>query len=257
MRGASHMKIMYVVPGPMDKKEAARRERLLKNWAAPNVLVEIVTVDEGPLSVESMYEKYLSIPPVAKIIDQLEQDGYDAAILGCAGDPGLDAFREITGKMLVIGPGATSCHAAAMLGHKFTWLTIADSMIGSSYELVAKSGLKEKLASVRAVNIPVLELANNREATLQKLIRIGREAIEKDRADVLALGCMSMGFLNVAEEMQDALGIPVVNPSKTALKVTEALVESGLVHSKKAYALPPKLATGKVKSINELLVSRS
>lgn len=250
------MKIMYVVPGPMDQAEATRRGELLRLWAAPGTNVEIVTVQEGPASIESMYEEYLSIPPVAKIMYQLEQKGYDAAILGCAGDPGLDAFREITTRMLVVGPAASSFHAAAMLGHQFTLLTVADSMIGSSHELVARSGLTDKLASVRAVNIPVLELATNREETLEKLVRIGREAIEKDRADVLVLGCMSMGFLNVAEEMQEALGIPVVNPAKIALKMTEALVSIELVHSKKAFALPPKLSSGKVKSLDELLVSR-
>lgn len=251
------MKIMYVVPGPMDQTEAKRRGGLLRQWAAPGSAVDIVTVTEGPASIESMYEEYLSIPPTAKLIYQLEQEGYDAAILGCAGDPGLDAFREITSNMLVVGPAASSFHAAAMLGHQFTLLTVADSMIGSSHELVAKSGLSDKLASVRAVNIPVLELASNREATLEKLVNIGREAIEKDHADALVLGCMSMGFLNVAEEMQEALGIPVVNPAKIALKTTEALASIGLVHSKKAYALPPKLASGKVKSLNDLLVTRS
>jgi allantoin racemase len=219
--------------------------------------VEIMTMKEGPASIESMYEEYLSIPHVAKAMYQLEQQGYDAAILGCAGDPGLDAYREITARMYVVGPASCSFHAAAMLGHRFSLLTVADSMISSSHELVAKSGLTDKLASVRAVNIPVLELANNREETLAKLIGIGREAMEKDRADVLVLGCMSMGFLNVAEEMQEALGIPVVNPSKVCLKMAEALVSIGLIHSKKAYALPPKLASGKVKSLDELLVSRS
>lgn len=251
------MRIMYVVPGPMDETEAKRRGGLLKEWAAVGTNVEIVTVEEGPASIESMYEEYLSIPPVATMIYELEQKGYDAAILGCAGDPGLDAFREITSNMLVVGPAASSFHAAAMLGHRFTLLTVADSMIGSSYELVAKSGLTQKLASVRAVNIPVLELAVNRQATLEKLVELGREAVQHDRADVLVLGCMSMGFLNVAEEMQEALGIPVVNPAKVSLKMTEALVSMQLVHSKQAYALPPKLASGKVSSLQELLVRRS
>ncbi|MGE5593378.1 MAG: aspartate/glutamate racemase family protein [Betaproteobacteria bacterium] len=248
------MRIVYVVPGTMDEKEMARRGGLLREWAAPGVQVDITGVTEGPASIESMYEEYLSIPATAKKIFELEQEGYDAAILGCAGDPGLDAMREITSKMLVVGPAEASFVVAAMLGYRFSLLTVMDSMIPSSYELVHKAGVAAKLASVRAVNVPVLELACNRHATLEKIIAVGRRAIEEDGAHVLVLGCMSMGFLNVAEDIQAALGVPVVNPSKVALKVTEALVGSNLRHSKKAFALPPKLAEGKVGSIDDLYV---
>lgn len=248
------MKIAYVVPGPMDQKEMARRGAILKSWAAPDTEVDIRRVEEGPASVESMYEEYLSIPATAEVVFRLEQEGYDAAILGCAGDPGLDAMREITSKMLVVGPGQTSYQTAAMLCHRFSVLTIAESMIDTCVELGYKAGVLAKLASVRSVEVPVLELATDRAATMEKIIAEGRAAMVEDRAQVLVLGCMSMGFLEVAEEVQKALGIPVINPSRLALAMAESLVRSGLSHSKKAFSLPPKLATGKVKSLHELSV---
>jgi allantoin racemase len=250
------MKIVYVVPGPMNVDEVARRGALLKQWASEGVEVDISTVSSGPASIESMYEEYLSIPETAKLIYKHEQEGYDAVILGCAGDPGLDAYREITSNLVVVGPAASSFHTAAMLGHRFSVLTVTDSTVASSYELVVKAGLTGKLASVKAVNIPVLELGNDRQATLNKLISIGRKEIEENGADTLTLGCMSMGFLNVAEDMQEALGVPVINPARNALKVAESLVGAGYKHSKKAYLVPPKLATGKVNSLDELQVSR-
>ena len=248
------MRIAYVVPGPMDKDEVARRGQLLKNWASKETEVDILSVTEGPASIESMYEEYLSIPATAKIIFSLEQQGYDAAILGCAGDPGLDAMREITSKMVVIGPAEASMHTAAMLGHRFSVLTVMDSVIPSCYELAHKAGVASKLASARAINVAVLDLADNKEKTLEKIIAVGRQAMDQDQADVLTLGCMSMGFLNVAEDIQAALNIPVVNPSKNSLRMAEAMVGSGLVHSKKAYALPPKLASDKVRSLDDLFV---
>ncbi|GAA0372187.1 aspartate/glutamate racemase family protein [Bacillus horti] len=250
------MKLVYVVPGPMNDTEAARRGGLLKEWAAPHVDVDIVTVSEGPASIESMYEEFLSIPATAKLIYQLEQEGYDAAILGCAGDPGLDAYREITTTLRVVGPAASGYHTAALLGHRFSILTVTDSTIPSCYELVQKAALTHKLASVKAVNIPVLELANDRAATLNKLVEIGKREVENSGADTLVLGCMSMGFLNVAEDMQEILGIPVINPAKNALKIAEALVGANYTHSKKAYMIPPKLASGKIKSLDELLVTK-
>ena len=35
------MKIVYVIPGPMDPAEVARRQDLLKKWASPGVDVDI------------------------------------------------------------------------------------------------------------------------------------------------------------------------------------------------------------------------
>jgi len=175
-------------------------------------------------------------------------------ILGCAGDPGLDAMREITQKMLVVGPGQGSMIAAAMLGHKFSVLTIDESMISSSYELAYKAGVEAKLASVVAVDIPVLELATDKEKSLQKIIEMSKEAVKKDRADVLVMGCMSMGFLDIADELEAAVGVPVINPSKIGLKLAEALVGGGLMHSKKAFATPTKIKSGKVTQISELYI---
>lgn len=248
------MRIVYVVPGAMPDVEVSRRGTILRSWASPGVEADIIRVTEGPASIESMYEEYLSIPATAKTMFELEQQGYDAAILGCAGDPGLDAMREITSRMVVVGPGESSMLFAAMLGYRFSVLTVLESTVSSSYELAHKAGVAAKLASVRAVNVPVLELATDRAASLEKIISAGRAAIQEDRAHVLVLGCMTMAFLDVAREVEEALQVPVVNPAKVALKAAEALVGAGLHHSKKAYMLPPKLAEGKVKFPDELLV---
>lgn len=246
------MKIAYVVPGIMDNKEMQRRENLLKKWAAVNTEVKVFDTTEGPASIESSYEEYLSIPITAKKMYELENKGYDAAILGCAGDPGLDAMREITSKMLVVGPGQSSMQMAVMLGNRFSVLTVTDSTVANSYELAHKAGVADRLASVKPLNIPVLELANDKEKSVKRMIEAGREAIEKDRADTLVLGCMSMGFLNIDNKLQKELNVPVINPSQIGLKAAEALIGAGLFHSKKAYMVPPKLANGNVDSIEKL-----
>jgi allantoin racemase len=255
------MKMVYVLPGPLSRTEEGRVEMerrlsILRSYAAPGTEVDIVDVDEGPASIESLYEEYLSIPNTIDKMLEMEKKGYDAAILGCYGDPGLDAIREITDKMVVVGPGEAGVMAAALCGHRFSIITVTNSIINALHHLVEKAGVGKKLASVRAIETPVLELASNREDTVKKLIEEGRKAIREDRADTLVLGCMSMGFLNTAEEMSEALGIPVVNPGRVSLKMAEALVGTGLVHSKLAYMTPPKMASGKVQSSKELFVKK-
>jgi len=256
-----NMKIIYIIPSPMDENkiknenEIKRRGALLKKWASSNTEVDIIAASEGPSSIESKYEEYLSIPATMKLVMEMENKGYDAAILGCAGDPGLDAMREITTKMLVVGPGQTSMITGAMLGHKFSVITIEDSSIAGVHELAYKAGVLEKLASVVALKIPVLELGVNKGKSLERIIKISKKAVREDRADSLVLGCMSMGFLDVAEEIERAVGVPVINPCKVGLKIAEALVGCGLMHSKTAFATPPKISSGKVKDYNGLFIN--
>ncbi len=253
------MRILYLIPGPMGRTpegraEVERRGSLLEKYAAPGTEVGIEDVPEGPASIESMYEEYLSIPATVRRAVELESEGWDALILGCFGDPGLDAFRELL-SIPIIGPGEATALMAASLGHRFSVITIMESIIPATERQIRNVGVGEKLASVRVVGIPVLELHRDRERTIQAAIEAGRKAIEEDRADTLIMGCMSMGFLEIAEAIAPELGVPVLNPARVALKFAEAIVGAGLTHSRRAYMMPPKLAMGEARSALDLFHS--
>lgn len=251
------MKIHYLIPGPMGRTpegqvEMARRGALLERYAASDTAIGISCVDRGPASIESMVEEYLSIPASLERAVELEAEDWDAIILGCFGDPGLDAFRELLSTP-VIGPCEASALVAASLGHRFSIITVTDSVIAFTEQLIRKIGLGDKLASVRVVDIPVLQLHHDRERTVEAVVEAGRRALREERADTLVLGCMSMGFLEVAEEATAELDVPVLNPARVALKFAEAQVGAGLTHSKRAYMTPPKLASGEVRSALALM----
>jgi allantoin racemase len=133
-------------------------------------------------------------------------------------------------------------HVAATLGHRFGIVTVLDSIIAPLHKLARIAGLDSRLASVVACDIPVLEL---HEGSYDAVLAGCRRAIG-DGADTLVLGCMSMAFLGVAERLSEELGVPVLNPALTGLKMAELLVGSGVSHSKRAYPVPPKVAAGAV-----------
>lgn len=253
------MRIVYIVPGPMSRTtlgegEVVRRGAKLKEWASPGTDVSIEDVDRGPASIESMYEEYLSIPATAEAMLAAERERHDAAVLGCFGDPGVDAYRELLTRMVVVAPGEAGFHLATMLGDRFGIVTITSSIIVPLRHLVARAGLSEKLAGIEVVETPVLELAEDTERTLGRMRDAGRRLVEQRGADALVLGCMSMAFMDVTAQLEDELGVPVVNPARAALKVAEAMVGAGLRHSKRAYPLPPKLAAGSVAGPAGLMV---
>jgi allantoin racemase len=242
------MRIAYVVPGPMSKgpmgaAEVKRCERLLNDWAFPGTEVRVLDVPTGPASIESAYEEMLAIPATLDLIMACERDGYDAAIIGCFGDPGLEAARELV-SMPVVGPCEASMLLAASLGHKFSVLTIFDSLIAGQEFLAVKAGVREKLASVRATNIPVLELMRDPAATKRRLVEVAGACVREDRADAFLFGCMTMSFLDMAEEIAAEVGAPAVNAGKAALKQAETLVSMGLAPSKTAWPTPAKSMRG-------------
>ena len=92
------------------------------------------------------------------------------------------------------------------------------------------AGLDRRLASCRPLNLPVLDTVVNREEVVQKIVGIGRQAIEEDGAEVLVLGCAGLGDLAIRASRE--LGVPVIDPNAAALKLCETLVDLRLTHSR-------------------------
>jgi allantoin racemase len=239
------MRILYQLTSPMEKTvlgpgEVERRRDVLRARAAPGVEVEVWSLPDGPPSIESAWEAALVVPELTRAVTRARGEGFDAVIVGCFSDPGLDALRELV-DIPVIGPGASALHLAAQLGTRFT---VISPLAGGAGRLAARLralGLADQLASVRGIGLSVLDLARDREAVLERVTDVARAAAREEGADVFVLGCMSMGFAGVTDEVQKRVMLPVVNPVLAALKTAEAVVALGLSHSKAAYPVPPKL----------------
>jgi len=210
--------------------------------ASPDTELSAVFLDKGPASIESTYESALAaIGVVAKIVEA-EQEGVDAVVANCMDDPGVEAAREMV-SIPVIGPVETSMHVAAMLGHRFSVIGVLEADERPFFDHATRVGLASRFASVRAVNIPVLELGD-RERTLTALVEQSVRAVKEDGAHVLIFGCTGMtGMAGDVEEglrRQGITDVPVIDPAILAFKMAEALAGMGLSHSKRTYPTPPK-----------------
>jgi len=166
---------------------------------------------------------------------------------------GVKTAREIT-NIPVVGPGEASMVFAVALGHRFSVITVLKSAVPILSDMAKVLGVYEKLTSVRYVNIPVLELVD-RERLKKALYQEMLNAIEKDGAHVLVLGCT--GMRGVASDLRQMLkeegyDVPVIDPLAASLKFAEALVRMGIKQSRITYMEPPeKERTGPV-GIGEL-----
>ena len=114
--------------------------------------------------------------------------------------------------------------------------------------LAEQYGVPGKMASVRSVDIPVLEFEQDLDRTKAALAEVAVRAVEEDGADAIVFGCT--GMLGCADAVRAGLlakgyDIPVIDPVPFAVRMAAALIESGVSHSKITYEKPPiKPVTG-------------
>jgi allantoin racemase len=156
----------------------------------------------------------------------------DATILGCFGDPGLVALREIA-PMPVVGMAEASVLAATQLGPRFAILTGGAPWIPMLEELVAAIGMTARLAAVRAVPQTGAQIAADPDGSLAGLATAAARCVGEDGADVVILGGAALAGL--AERLQDRVKVPLIDSLAASVAMAEALART-------APAIPPPRA---------------
>ncbi len=207
--------------------------------AGPDVLVEAVTPAMGPASIESHYDEALSVPGLLAEITAGETAGAAGYVIACFGDPGLDAARELaTGPVLGIAEAAM--RAASSLGRAFSVVTTLGRSTGRTWELIDRYGVRSTCRSVRACEIPVLDLESD-PAAPARILAESQAARDDDGADVIVLGCA--GMADLCADLTAELGLPVIDGVSVATGTVATLARLGLrTTSRGEYAPPPPKA---------------
>jgi allantoin racemase len=211
------MKILIINPNS-DQQMTKEIQKSAEDFAAGRFEV----VSENTPGAPAFIENYEDMSRAAAGMIQLARDNesqFDAFVIGCHYDPNLDVMKEIL-KKPVVGIGEASMKVASMLGHRFSILTTDDHSIPIHEELVKKYGLFEVLASVRA---PDCEIENLNEE--EKYLAMAKLALEKDKAEVIVLGCA--GLTGLEKSLRQKLGVPVLDGVACALFIAAGLAEMG------------------------------
>jgi allantoin racemase len=231
------MKIFVINPNTSESMTDHIREAL-ESVKRSDTELTVTCPSKGPDTIESAYDEAYAIPPTLELVKKANAEGYDAVILACFSDPGLEAAKEISA-IPVVGIEEATLHMAAMLGAKFSIMTPRKQRIASKCEHVHMRGLAHFLASVRSLNLSVAETDADPAKTKRRLMEVANAAVETDGAEVIIMGCA--GMAGYAEEIEQALKIKVLDPAAVALKTAEAMADLGLTHSKVGlFAAPPE-----------------
>ena len=233
------MKIKVVSPITTKKFEIETREEI-KELGFNISKIDVEGIKYGTASIESRYDELLCVPGIIKVCEKAQADGYDGIFISCMLDAGVEATREKL-DIPVVGPCRISMLLAADIAEKFSVVTVTENIKPAFKDIAKCVGIESKLASVRSVDIPVLDLLN-KEKLKNALVKESIDAIEKDGAHCIILGCT--GMMGVDQALREGLSkkgynVPVIYPVPVSIRYLEMLISLGLTHSKKTYMYPP------------------
>jgi len=203
-------------------------EEICQESARPDTEVHV----EGIPMIAKDVEKYnfLQFYHKAQIMSNMiraEKEGYDAFVIGCDLEPGLEEGKSML-SIPVVGISEASYHLAMMLGHLFTVVTSSMAFFQIFKRQVEKYGLagkylpgpyfykasKSELASALIYPTPVIE---KYKAVAQKAIADGASVIILNPAFIAALA-----YKTGWTKEQDAV---ILNPIAAVVKIAEMMVD--------------------------------
>jgi Asp/Glu/hydantoin racemase len=171
----------------------------------------------------------------------LEEDGVDAVLVACSGDPGVSEARSLL-KIPVVGPMEAGMALACSYGWRFGILTVADSTWSSNMDqLVHQYGFSDRYAGLRQLLLPTKTIftegferpeivREDIEGRARELVELGAEVIligtagistfatsfgiaKVDDPEVPIFDVISVGlkFAELRADLQQRLGVPPVS----------------------------------------------
>jgi allantoin racemase len=186
--------------------------------------VTYVNPTDGPEGIDTPLDVALSAVETVRVIAK-NRHAFDAFVVACGDDPGLDAARQVTDKP-VIGIAEAGMLMALPLGAKFSLLTLLRSEVPWMEEMVVRYGLSARLASIVTLDVSAAQLISKSEGSLEQFSKVARRAVDESMAEVIVLvGSVMCGLERPLTEM---VGVPVLSGMVCAVKLAEAMASLGL-----------------------------
>ena len=186
--------------------------RSVESQRRDGVSIDCLTLDEGPLAIESDEDVASVIDPICKLVNQLESS-VAGFVIACFGDPGLREVKQITTKP-VVGCCQAAVMAASAYGSRLGLISTGDDVDADRKLLLA---YKEDLESLAIANlgIPTADIPTDPSA-LQEISRC-TEDLQAQNVDAIILGCA--GMASYRDRLQRIAKAPVLEPVSVAVRL--------------------------------------
>jgi Asp/Glu/hydantoin racemase len=179
------------------------------------------TLTEGPFGIETQAHVESVAMPLRRMVEG--DNEASAFVIACYSDPALHVCREGTEKP-VFGIAECGVLTALARADRFGVIAIAGRSIPRHMRYLRQMGLTDRLAGERPLEMSVAETAAG-EHTLGRMIAVGRDLRDDDGAGAIVMGCA--GMARHRQALEEALGIPVIDPTQAAVAMALGAVAFG------------------------------
>jgi allantoin racemase len=189
--------------------------------------LDIAHLEGCPRNLDYFVPKHLVETEVLRAVLQADRDGYDGLVIGCCYDPGLTAARELT-DMPVVGPLEASVALSRPFGHRYSVVTDHWKAVPELEDRLRVYGAEANCRSVSAIDWYVDDMVQDFAAVARDARTRCLEVLDRDRAEVVVLGCTIVAACYEKTLMQGMLQgepAPIINPNVMAVKTAELLAD--------------------------------
>ncbi len=183
--------------------------------------IRCMTLAEGPFGIESQADADSVVMPLRRVIEVNNESS--AFVIACYSDPGLHVCREGTDRP-VFGIAECGVLTALARGERFGVIAIRQRSIRRHVRYLRQMGLTDRLAGERPLEMSVAETASG-EDTFMRMVEVGRALRDRDGADAIVMGCA--GMARHRRPLEEALGVPVIDPTQAAVTMAIGAVRLG------------------------------
>lgn len=159
-----------------------------------------------PDQYEGIHSPELCQIAIPKIVETAKTfHDVDMIIVSCADDPGVAEIREAIPGMPVTGGGETTVSLALKYGDKIGVLGITDYAPQAYVRMIPDKMILGKPEGVNST----LDLMTPEGK--QSVLAMGQQ-LKAQGAQVIALACTGLATIGVARDLEEATGLPVIDP---------------------------------------------
>jgi allantoin racemase len=181
--------------------------------------IECVTLAEGPPGINSQQDGDSIIAPMLKLMRSREKD-CAAFVIACYGDPGIDSMREASSRP-VFGIAESAVLTALTMGQRFGVIALSAGSVSRQLRKIGSFGVTERLARILPLEMSAADTMDESK-TFNRMVACGKALRDVHGANVVIMGCA--GMAGYRTPLQDAIGLPVVEPTQAAVGMAIARV---------------------------------
>ncbi len=230
--------------------------QLLESYASPGTTFELAYPEDlGGGEILSILEQRKALsglhhivetPALVKKAIEAEQSGFDAVIQSNTFDPGVEASR-LAVRIPVVGLLRASLHFAATICDRFALIVPLETHIPHTLRLVQSYAMSGFLCGIKTVGLyDTGDLSGYHDIAVERTVAAGRELVQQGAQAIIPLGGKIYPYVVPSQELEDAIGVPIINTKAVGVRFAELMVSAKIAHSQKAYPWSAGIAPASV-----------